>query len=302
MVRKPNLRRIFGGQERFVDFGVHDHVVGFFEAVGRRRNDLHSLHDQRRVIFEQNGIETSRHVRDAWRIVGQHNAAQAERFSVVRIDLQRRFEFAEGVAPAAQTTVSLYVAGHRVELILIVVRFFLKRFPIVFLEIEIDRVAESCADGAVGLVRDAEHVDRRVILAFFFVELQRVGRNFHRQIHARDVGSGIEIRRLDIAVNRASLSRRGGSRFELFFHRLAFERILPVARCNIRYASERSVRRDSFSLSACGNCLRANPWERSRECRTHCLLSPMRSRPPTRSLVLKIVNPPVPSASNASTC
>jgi hypothetical protein len=82
-------------------------------------------------------------------------------------------------------------------LIFVMIRCFRELFQIVLFEIQVDGIAESRSDRSIGPVGDAQYIQIRVILSFVFVELQRIRRNLHRQIHARGIRRGVEIGHLE---------------------------------------------------------------------------------------------------------
>src|SRR2546430_7376030 len=92
--------------------------------------------------------------------------------SIIGIDGKRRLEFAEGIAARAEDNSQLVSAWCGVELIFIAIRRLREFFPVVFLQVQIDGVAESRSDRPICPVGDTQHVQVGVILSLFFVELK----------------------------------------------------------------------------------------------------------------------------------
>src|SRR5579885_1051604 len=258
VVASGNDGRLVGSQQGFIDLGVEDDVIGFLEAIRTGGHDLHAFDHQRGVIFEQLGIHTGVAFRDALRRIGNGHASQAEMLAVVGVDLQRRLELSVGIAAAIQDHGEAVFSRGGIELIFIVVGRFLERFQFVLFEFEIDRIAEFRADAAIGPVRDSKDVDVRAILAFFLLEFQRFGRNLHREVDARDIRRGIEIGRLQRAVDRAGIGRSRAS-FELLLDGFALERVFALgvavaaARADVNASpADLDLQRVAASLGAFG--------------------------------------------------
>src|SRR5260370_909718 len=90
----------------------------------------------------------------------------------MRVDRERRFEFAESISAGAQDHRQLVGTRYGVKLILIAIRQFGEFFPLILLQVQVDGIAEPCADRAVRLVGNAQHVQVGVILSLVLVELK----------------------------------------------------------------------------------------------------------------------------------
>jgi len=104
---------------------------------------VQALDHQWGAIFEQNGIQAGRNIVHSLRGIRQRHAAEAEVFSVIGIDGERRLEFAEGIATCAQDHGQPVRAWCGVELIFIAIRRLGEFFPFIFLQVQINGVAES---------------------------------------------------------------------------------------------------------------------------------------------------------------
>src|SRR5207253_8258101 len=88
-----NNRRGCRGQQRLIDLRVKNDVVRMLEAIASRRNDLRALDHQGRAVFQQNRIQAGGNVVQPLRGIRQRHTTEAEMFSIIGIDGERRLEF-----------------------------------------------------------------------------------------------------------------------------------------------------------------------------------------------------------------
>src|SRR6266478_5214170 len=79
------------------------------------------------------------------------------------------------------------------------------------IEVKIDGVAEAGSYRAIGFVGNAKNVNFGMLLAFFLLEPDGVGRNLHREVHARGVSRLVKKRKSHGGGNIASLRSVGAA-------------------------------------------------------------------------------------------
>src|SRR5580692_2102649 len=88
------------GDARIVHLRVESYLVRLFETVAAGGDHFHLVNHKGRVIGKQIRVERSAEIGHAFEMFCESNAAEAERLSVVRVDVERRFIFSK-ILPAA---------------------------------------------------------------------------------------------------------------------------------------------------------------------------------------------------------
>ncbi len=130
-------------------------------------------------------------------MLAQCQAADGEFTAVIGIDRERRLHLSEALAPGAEDHLESIFARCDVELILVVQRMLFELLHLLLvLEHQFHGVAESSGHRTIRPVCDAKHIDHAAQFSLFLVELHRLGRDLHRDVHTRDVSRGVEKGRL----------------------------------------------------------------------------------------------------------
>ena len=224
VVNGAKARRIGVGLPRGVDLRVEKYLVRFLETIAPGWSELHALHQQRRAVGEQFGVERIAGIRNLLQLVAHGHAAQAEGFSVVGINHERRFVFSEFLAAAGKDHGQPVLSGRDLELIFVVHGRLRELLPFLFFEIHVELVAEARGYRTIRPVGDAENIDVRVIFSLAPGKFDGRGRNLHGQIDAGFVGRGVEEGRLHRPF-RCDGNGSARTSFEFFLDGLAGQEV-----------------------------------------------------------------------------
>src|SRR5438034_9827992 len=95
-------------------------------------NHLRPLGYHWRPVFQQNRIQAGGNVVQPLRGIRQRHTTEAEMFSIIGIDGERRLEFAESIAAGTEDYRQPVSARRSIELVFIAIRQLGEFFPLVF--------------------------------------------------------------------------------------------------------------------------------------------------------------------------